>query len=116
MRYNTEKAGEISQLCCPPYDIISEEQRLGYISENEYNIIRLELPKEGENPYQTAREILDMWRDKGTTNVRSKHGIYRNVGKNPFGSNALLKDEELYLTDFKIYEKKSNDNPQAVDD
>lgn len=31
MRYNTEKAGEISQLCCPPYDIISEEQRLGYI-------------------------------------------------------------------------------------
>lgn len=33
MRYNTEKAGEISQLCCPPYDIISEEQRLGYISE-----------------------------------------------------------------------------------
>ena len=65
MRYNTEKAGEISQLCCPPYDIISEEQRLGYISENEYNIIRLELPKEGENPYQTAREILDMWRNKG---------------------------------------------------
>ena len=65
MRYNTEKAGEISQLCCPPYDIISEEQRLGYISENEYNIIRLELPKEGENPYQTAREILDMWRNRG---------------------------------------------------
>lgn len=63
-----------------------------------------------------TNEHIDMWRNKGTTNVRSKHGIYRNVGKNPFGSNALLKDEELYLTDFKIYEKKSNDNPQAVDD
>ena len=46
MRYNTEKAGEISQLCCPPYDIISEEQRLGYISENEYNIILKSLKRE----------------------------------------------------------------------
>ena len=45
MRYNTEKAGEISQLCCPPYDIISEEQRLGYISENEYNIFGLSFRK-----------------------------------------------------------------------
>ena len=25
MRYNTEKAGEISQLCCPPYDIIVKQ-------------------------------------------------------------------------------------------
>ena len=76
MRYNTEKAGEISQLCCPPYDIISEEQRLGYISENEYNIIRLELPKEGENPYQTAREILDMWRNRGVLVSEDKPAIY----------------------------------------
>ena len=76
MRYNTEKAGEISQLCCPPYDIISEEQRIGYISENEYNIIRLELPKEGENPYQTAREILDMWRNRGVLVSEDKPAIY----------------------------------------
>ena len=76
MRYNTEKAGEISQLCCPPYDIISEEQRLGYISENGYNIIRLELPKEGENPYQTAREILDMWRNRGVLVSEDKPAIY----------------------------------------
>lgn len=58
MRYNTEKAGEISQLCCPPYDIISEEQRLGYISENEYNIIRLELPKEGETRIRQQEKYL----------------------------------------------------------
>ena len=37
----TEKAGEISELCCPPYDIISEGQRLDYIAKNEHNIIRL---------------------------------------------------------------------------
>lgn len=60
MRF-TEKAGEISGLVCPPYDIISEEQRLGYLNRNEHNIIRLELPKEGENPYETAGGTLEDW-------------------------------------------------------
>lgn len=76
MRYNTSVAGEISKLCCPPYDIISENQRLEYIKENEYNVIRLELPKEGENPYANASEILDMWRDKGVLIHEDKPAIY----------------------------------------
>ena len=40
MRF-TEKAGEISALTCPPYDIISEQQRLAYLERNGNNIIRL---------------------------------------------------------------------------
>jgi len=59
MRF-TDKAGEIAELCCPPYDIISEEQRLGYLSKNEHNIIRLELPK-GDNPYEDAGKTLNEW-------------------------------------------------------
>ena len=76
MRYNTEVAGEISKLCCPPYDIISEKQRLAYINENEYNVIRLELPKEGENPYANASDILNLWRDKGVLIHEDKPAIY----------------------------------------
>lgn len=76
MRYNTAKAGEISSLCCPPYDIISEQERLAFIKENEYNIIRLELPKEGENPYACARDILKMWQDKGILKIEDKPAIY----------------------------------------
>lgn len=76
MRYDTSKAGEISKLCCPPYDIISEKQRLEYINENQYNIIRLELPKDGENPYKNASEILDMWREQGILIHEDKPAIY----------------------------------------
>ena len=76
MRYNTAKAGEISSLCCPPYDIISEQERLAFIKENEYNIIRLELPKEGENPYACASDILKMWQDKGIFKIEDKPAIY----------------------------------------
>ena len=39
LRFNTEKAGEIGQLVCPPYDIISDEQRKGYLAKNPCNII-----------------------------------------------------------------------------
>lgn len=76
LRYDTEKAGNISKLCCPPYDIISEEQRKEFIKENEYNVIRLELPKEGENPYDKASEILDMWKKNGILIHEDKPAIY----------------------------------------
>ena len=62
LRFNTEKAGKIDELVCPPYDVISDEQRQAYLNENEHNIIRLELPK-GENPYETASETLKSWLD-----------------------------------------------------
>lgn len=76
MRYNTEKAGDINSLCCPPYDIISEEQRAAFLALNEHNIIRLELPCEGENPYGTAADVLNMWRDKGVLIYDDKPAIY----------------------------------------
>lgn len=72
----TEKAGDISELCCPPYDIISEEQRLGYIAKNEHNIIRLELPREGENPYGTAADVLKSWERDGVIACDEKEGVY----------------------------------------
>lgn len=76
MRFDTAKAGDIKSLCCPPYDIISEEQRLQFLRNNENNIIRLELPKDGENPYATASEVLDVWEDKGVLMREAKPALY----------------------------------------
>lgn len=76
MRFDTEKAGELKTLCCPPYDIISEEERKEFIKQNEYNVIRLELPKEGEDVYARAGEALDMWRAKGILIHEDKPAIY----------------------------------------
>lgn len=64
LRY-TEKAGDLKALACPPYDIISEEQRKAYLSTNPHNIIRLELPRDGENPYTVAGETLKNWLKEG---------------------------------------------------
>ena len=75
MRFDTDKAGDIAKLCCPPYDIISEEERLSFIKENENNIIRLELPK-GENPYTDAAAVLKDWEDKGVLTFEDAPAIY----------------------------------------
>lgn len=75
LRFNTEKAGDISELVCPPYDIISEEQRLGYLEKNPNNIIRLELPK-GDDPYNEAGKTLSQWLNEGILRQDEKEGIY----------------------------------------
>ncbi len=75
MRFDTDKAGEIKTLCCPPYDIISEAERLAFIEENPYNIIRLELPK-GESPYENAAELLKKWEAEGILKLEEKPALY----------------------------------------
>lgn len=75
LRFDTAVAGKIDELVCPPYDIISEEQRQAYLNENENNIIRLELPR-GENPYADAQATLKKWIDTGVLKQDEKDSIY----------------------------------------
>jgi hypothetical protein len=60
-------------------------------------------------------ENIDMWRI-GSSYIRSKFGIYRSLSggrldQDPVGQNPLLKNESLWVTDFRVYEKNSNPNP-----
>ena len=71
----TEKSGDISKNVCPPYDIISEEERLEYIAQSENNIIRLEKPV-GEDAYNKAKALyLDFCKD-GILAQDEKAGYY----------------------------------------
>lgn len=72
----TPKAGEIGQLACPPYDIISEEERKAYIAANPHNIIRLELPREGENQYAVAADLYTKWLEEGVLAQDEQPGFY----------------------------------------
>jgi hypothetical protein len=63
---------------------------------------------------------IDMWRI-GTSYIRSKFGIYRSLAggklnQNPVGQSPLLKNESLWLSDFRVYEKNSNPNPGVPHD
>lgn len=75
MRFDARKTGGIDKVVCPPYDIISEEQRLKYIADCEYNVIRLELPK-GSDPYNEAKKTLAQWIDSGVLMREEKDAVY----------------------------------------
>jgi uncharacterized protein (DUF1015 family) len=72
----TERAGHIEELVCPPYDIISEQQRQAYLAANPHNIIRLELPRDGADPYATAGEVLAKWRADGILRQDDRPALY----------------------------------------
>lgn len=55
-RYNPEKV-EIEKIVAPPYDIVSEEEKLYYKSLSPYNIFHLELPQN----YVKAKELVQKW-------------------------------------------------------
>ena len=74
LRFST-KAGDISELTCPPYDIISEDERRAFLRKNEHNIIRLELPR-GERPYEEAGETLRRWLAEGVLLRDTDAGLY----------------------------------------
>ena len=63
-------------------------------------------------------ENIDMWRS-GAINIRNKFGIYRSFGGKVDGENWRptngIKDEDILLGDFKVYEKNTNPNPKAID-
>ena len=71
----TDKAGDISKNVCPPYDIISDEERKQYIKESGNNIIRLEKPT-GCGAYKKAKELYLDWSNKGIIAQDEKKGIY----------------------------------------
>lgn len=75
MRF-TEKAGDIKELCCPPYDIVSEEERKALVKKNPHNVIRLELPGEKGDKYKKAKELLDKWLEDGTLAIDENPCFY----------------------------------------
>ena len=72
----TQKAGEKGQVCCPPYDIISPEQKAAFLKANEHNIIRLELPEQNEAGYKNAGDTLNSWCENGILKTDEKECIY----------------------------------------
>jgi hypothetical protein len=58
---------------------------------------------------------IDMWRI-GSSYIRSKFGLYRSLAggrlnQYPVGQSPLLKNEHIWITDFRVYEKNPNPNP-----
>lgn len=69
IRYNRDVVGNMVEILCPPYDVISEAAQTTYYARNPYNIIRLELGMDEagdaslNNRYTRAATIFAEWRE-----------------------------------------------------
>jgi uncharacterized protein (DUF1015 family) len=82
VRYNTAVAGEMANLICPPYDIISPEQREAFYHRSPYNYIRLEYEREfpqdtaRDNRYTRSAATLEAWLQQGIMAADESPAIY----------------------------------------
>jgi uncharacterized protein (DUF1015 family) len=74
--YGPSKRGDIAQLVCPPYDIISDASP--YYNRSPYNTIRLEVPfdRDGLTKYEVAKRTLEGWLSEGVVGFDEKETIY----------------------------------------
>jgi len=97
------KAGKLEELTCPPYDIISEDERKQLLARSPRNIVRLELPREGEDPYAQAGSVLKQWLQDGVLTQDEPPGFYLyketfSTGDGPrsiMGLTCMVKLEEF---------------------
>jgi uncharacterized protein (DUF1015 family) len=89
LRYSPSHISALDDVVCPPYDVISDADRVALDTRSPSNVVRLELPHEegAGDRYQRARELLDSWRDGGVLHRDPEPGFYgyRMTFKNPAG-------------------------------
>ena len=65
LRYDERVAGPLSKLICPPYDVISSEQRQALEARDPRNFVHVELPDSDAAGYRRAGELARRWREEG---------------------------------------------------
>jgi uncharacterized protein (DUF1015 family) len=73
---------------CPPYDVVTPEERISLEKRSLYNAARVELPLDGHagDRYRNARFLLDSWRDEGV--------LVRDPVPAFYGHRMIFKDPE----------------------
>ncbi len=110
LRY-TSKAGSISDLVTPPYDVIDEAAQDRYYRRHPYNIIRLEYGKiypgdnEENNRYTRAAADFQAWQQAGILAREPLPALYRYEQR--FTHDGALKTRRGFICGVKLepYEK-----------
>jgi len=64
IRYDTTSL-DPALVTAPPYDVISPSDRVSLIANAPANVVRIDLPIDGDDPYGDAAQLFSQWRDEG---------------------------------------------------
>ncbi len=69
------RIADLTDLACPPYDVIGPEEQAALLARHERNAVRLELSAEAD-PHAAAATTLAGWRADGTLELREQPSAY----------------------------------------
>jgi len=105
-RYDEAIAGALSVLICPPYDVISDEDRERLYARSPHNFVRIEFPRDGsDDKYARAAKELYVWIGRHVQGRDDRESFYlhehefevagrRQVRRGIFGALRLYQQSE----------------------
>lgn len=82
LRYVPERVGDLSDVVCPPYDVIAPDEAMRLRAASPYNAVRLELPEGSpeetgpDSRYVAAARTLQDWRAEGLLAAEPRPALY----------------------------------------
>ena len=77
LRYANERVGDLAAVLCPPYDVISEDERGTLEARHPENVVRLELPRGTDDArYAAASRLLASWTAEGILRPEGQDAFY----------------------------------------
>src|SRR5690349_4034036 len=87
---------DLEAVVAPPYDVISEEDRAGYLARSPYNVVHLTLPDSEE---QAARDLAD-WQEQGV--LTRDDELYWYVAQDYTGPDGVARTREGFAASVPV--------------
>ena len=116
LHYDLSRTGGLQPVAAPPYDVIDAAQRAELVRRSPYNVVAVDLPQNGGDPYAHAAEVLRSWTADGIVvrdaepalwaleqaytgpdgRARTRHGIFARVRVEDYGPGRIRPHERTH--------------------
>jgi uncharacterized protein (DUF1015 family) len=116
LHYDLSRVGGLQPVAAPPYDVIDAAQRAELLGRSPYNVVAVDLPRNGADPYAHAAEVLRGWSAEGIVvrdeapalwaltqdytgpdgRARTRHGVFARVGVEDYGPGRIRPHERTH--------------------
>src|SRR3954447_24053677 len=116
LHYDLEKVGGLQPVAAPPYDVIDAAQRAQLLGQSPFNVVEVDLPQNGGDPYEHAASVLKSWNDEGIVvrdsepalwalaqdytgpdgKQRTRHGVFARVRVEDYGPGRIRPHERTH--------------------
>jgi uncharacterized protein (DUF1015 family) len=116
LHYDLARVGGLQPVAAPPYDVIDAAQRAELVARSPYNVVEIDLPQNGGDPYAHAADVLQRWTADGIVvrdqapalwalaqeytgpdgRTRTRHGVFARVRVEDYGPGRIRPHERTH--------------------